>query len=388
MMATECPLFDVLIIGVGVIGAAIARELSKYHLAIAMVERNLQVGQETSAGNSGVIHGGFDPTPGTLHAKLNILGRHLYEDEWFTALTFPYRKVDSLVLAFNDLEERELKTLYNQGITNGLNAAEMQLLNRDQCLDLEPNLNSEVRAGLLCSSSYLVDPVLLTNKLVESAIVNGAQLFLGRRVAGVTKGDEGFLVESITQHSQTESYRARFIINAAGHYADVVAEMIEDKDFTLKARRGQYRVIEKTERGIINDHILFMVPTIHGKGVIVAPMLDGHLLVGPTAEEDIAKEDTRLITMAQFEQIGVIAKRIIPSLKMEKTCSVFSGSRSICVETDDFWIAASSKDQRIIHVAGISSPGLSAAPAIARKVIGLIKAQSELVAKADFVREQ
>jgi len=131
-------------------------------------------------------------------------------------------------------------------------------------------------------------------------------------VAGITKGDEGFLVESITQHSQTESYRARFIINAAGHYADVVAEMIQDKDFTLKARRGQYRVIEKTERGIINDHILFMVPTIHGKGVIVAPMLDGHLLVGPTAEEDIAKEDTRLFTMAQFEHIGVIAKRIIP----------------------------------------------------------------------------
>ena len=207
-------------------------------------------------------------------------------------------------------------------------------------------------------------------------------------MAGITKEDEGFLVESITQHSQRESYRARFIINAAGHYADVVAGMIQDKDFTLKARRGQYRVIEKTERGIINDHILFMVPTIHGKGVIVAPMLDGHLLVGPTAEEDIAKEDTRLITMAQFEHIGVIAKRIIPGLKMEKTCSVFSGSRSICVETDDFWIAASSKDQRFIHVAGISSPGLSAAPAIAGEVIGLIEAQIELVAKTDFVREK
>jgi len=388
MKATEYPLFDVLIIGAGVIGAAIARELSKYHLEIAILERNLQVSQETSAGNSGVIHGGFDPTPGTLHAKLNILGRHLYENEWFTALNFPYQKVDSLVLAFNDLEESELKTLYNQGITNGLKAAEMQLLNREQCLDLEPNLNAEVTAGLLCSSSYLVDPVFLTNKLVESALLNRAQLFLGRRVAGITKRDEGFLVESVTQHSQRENYRARFIVNAAGHYADVISEMIQDKDFTLRARRGQYRVVEKTERGIINDHILFMVPTIHGKGVIVAPMLDGHLLVGPTAEEDIAKEDTRLITMAQFEHIGVIAKKIIPSLKMEKTCSVFSGSRSICVETDDFWIAASSKDQRFIHVAGISSPGLSAAPAIGREVIGLIKAQTELIAKADFVREE
>src|SRR4029077_1580129 len=158
-----------------------------------------------------------------------------------------------------------------------------------------------------------------------------------------------------------------------------------DKDFTLKARRGQYRVIEKTERGTINDHILFMVPTIHGKGVIVAPMLDGRLLVGPTAEEGIAKEDTRLISMEQFEQIGVIAKRIVPSLRVERTCGMFSGSRSMCVETDDFWIAASSKDQRFIHVAGISSPGLTAAPAIAQRVIALIKAQTELVAKVDFV---
>jgi glycerol-3-phosphate dehydrogenase len=197
-------------------------------------------------------------------------------------------------------------------------------------------------------------------------------------VTAIAKLADGFLVETVTQHCKTESYQARFIINAGGHYADVIAEMIQDKDFTLKARRGQYRVIEKTERGVINDHILFMVPTIHGKGVIVAPMLDGHLLVGPTAEEGIAREDTRLVTMEQFEQIGFIAKRIIPSLRTEKTCGVFSGSRSICVETEDFWIAPSSKDQRFIHVAGISSPGLSAAPAIAQEVAALIEAQTEL----------
>ena len=342
------------------------------------MERNLQVGQETSAGNSGVIHGGFDPTPGTLQAKLNLLGRRRYENAWFRELNFPYQKVDSLVLAFNDLEKSELNTLYHQGITNGLEMAEMQLLNHEQCLELEPNLNTEVTAGLLCTSSYVVDPVCLTNKLVESAIANGARLFLGKRVAGITKVAQGFLLETMTHYSQAQTYRAKFIINAAGHYADVIAEMIQDKDFTLKARRGQYRVIEKTERGVINDHILFMVPTIHGKGVIVANMLDVNLFIGPTAEEGIAREDTRLITMEQFEQIGTIAKGIIPSLRTEKTCGVFSGSRSVCVETEDFWIAPSSKDQRFIHVAGISSPGLSAAPAIAQEVVALIEAQTEL----------
>jgi glycerol-3-phosphate dehydrogenase len=388
MKVKGSPVFDVIVIGAGVIGAAIARELSKYNLQVAILERNLQAAQETSAGNSGVIHGGFDPIPGTLSAKLNLLGRHIYENEWFRELSFPHKKVDSLVLAFTDLEKTELKTLYDQGIANGLRTEEMEILSQEQCLELEPNVNSQVVAGLLCSSSHIVDPVCLTNRLVESATLNGVELFLEAKVETIAKVADDFVVQTIDHHSQIESYRAKFIINAAGHYADVVAAMIEDKDFTLKARRGQYRVIEKTERGVINDHILFMVPTIYGKGVIVAPMLDGYLLVGPTAEEGIAKEETRLISIEQFEEIGVIAKRIIPSLRLEKTCSMFSGSRSICIETDDFWIAASSKDQRFIHVAGISSPGLSAAPAIAREVIALLKGQTELVAKKDWVRDQ
>jgi glycerol-3-phosphate dehydrogenase len=375
------PVFDVLIIGAGVIGAAIARELSQYRLQAAIFERNLQAAQETSAGNSGVIHGGFDPKPGSLAAKFNLLGRHIYENEWFHQLDFPRQKVDSLVLAFNDLEAQEIETLYNQGITNGLNKSELQILNRAQCLNLEPNLNSQVRAALLCTSSHIVDPVSLTKKLVESAVLNGAQVFFGSKIESITKDPELFLVKTNNAHAQSGSFASRFIVNAAGHYADVIAQMIDDGDFSLKAKRGQYRIIEKTERGIINDHILFMAPTVHGKGVIVAPMLDGHLLVGPTAEDGIAKEDTRLITLEQFEKIGVIGRKIIPNLRMEKTCAVFSGSRPICVETNAFWIAPSSKDQRFIHVAGISSPGLSAAPAIAREVVSLLKAQTELVRK-------
>ena len=388
MKVDEFPVFDVIVIGGGVIGAAIARELSKYNLQIAIVERNLRVAQETSAGNSGVIHGGFDPTPGTVNARLNLLGRQLYEDEWFKELNFPHRKCHSMVLAFNDLEKKELHKLYDQGIANGLRADELEILSGQQCLALEPNLNAKIVAGLLCTSSHSVDPVTLTNKLVESALVNGARLFLGNRVTSITKVAEEFLVETINHHAQVKNYRATFIINAAGHYADVIAGMINDKDFSLRTRRGQYRVIEKTERYMINDHILFMVPTIHGKGVIVAPMLDGHVLVGPTAEEGIAKEDTRLITMEKFEEVATIAKKIIPGLRTERTCFVFSGSRSICVETDDFWIAASSKDKRFINVAGIASPGLSSAPAVAHEAVALIKAQTEMTRRANFVRDR
>ena len=384
----EIPAFDVIVIGAGVIGAAIARELSKYNLQIAILEANLQVAQETSAGNSGVIHGGFDPTPGTVNARLNLLGRHLYENEWFKELNFPHKKVDSLVLAFNEVEKKELDKLYNQGLTNGLKADELQILSREQCLALEPNLNPQIVAGLLCASSHTVDPVRLTYKLVESAMANGAKLFLGNRVRSIRKLAEEFLMETTNHHSDLQHYRATFIINAAGHYADVIAGMISDKDFSLRTRRGQYRIIEKSERHMINDHILFMVPTIHGKGVIVAPMLDGHVLVGPTAEEGVAKEETRLITMEKFAEVATIANRIIPGLRMESTCMVFSGSRSICVETDDFWIAASSKDKRFIHVAGIASPGLSSAPAVAGEAVALIRAQMEMTKKTHFVQDR
>jgi glycerol-3-phosphate dehydrogenase len=385
MKVKGSPVFDVVVIGAGVIGAAIARELSKYNLQVAIIERNLRAAQETSAGNSGVIHGGFDPTPGTLSAKLNILGKRTYENEWFNELRFPFGKVDSMVLAFNEREKGELKTLYHQGIKNGLEPSELNILNREQCLQLEPNLNPIITGALLCTSSYAVDPVCLTTDLVESAVLNGAKIFLGHKVESVTKVSRAFLIEVVNSQSQRESYRAKFVINAAGHYADVIARMINDEDFSLQARRGQYRILEKTERHIINNHILFMVPTIHGKGVIVAPMLDGHLLVGPTAEDGVEKEDTRLVTMDKFKEIGAIGKKIIPNLRMEKTCRVFSGSRPICVETHDFWIAPSSKDQRFINVAGISSPGLSAAPAIAHQVIDLMKAQTDLVRKTNFV---
>jgi glycerol-3-phosphate dehydrogenase len=388
MKVNEFPKFEVIIIGGGVIGAAIAREISKYDLQIAILESNLQVAQETSAGNSGVIHGGFDPKPGTVNARLNLLGRHLYENEWFKELNFPHRSCHSIVLAFNEVEKKELDKLYDQGITNGLKADELEILSREQCLALEPNLNPNVVAGLLCTSSHSVDPVSLTNKLVESALANGASLFLGNRVTNITKVAEEFSVETTNRHSQVQNYRATFIVNAAGHYADVIAGMINDKDFSLRTRRGQYRVIEKTERYMINDHILFMVPTIHGKGVIVAPMLDGRILVGPTAEEGIAKEDTRLITMEKFEEVASIAKKIIPDLRTERTCFVFSGSRSICVETDDFWIAASSKDKRFINVAGIASPGLSSAPAVAHEAIALIRAQTGMTKKTNFVQDR
>lgn len=364
--------FDVITIGGGVIGAAISDELAKRKLKIVILEKNLRIAQETSEGNSGVIHGGFDPTPGKLNAKLNLEGRKLYENDWFKNLNFPWKKVDSLILAFGKEEDPEIEKLYTRGITNGLSDKQLTILTRKKIIALEPNVNPKVTSALLCTVSYAVDPVLLTQSLVNRTLKNNGELKVDHEVINIEILNSGFRVTCLNNEKKV-SFTAKYIINAAGHYADDIAKLINCKDFTLKTRRGQYCILEKTEKNIINNHILFMIPTIHGKGVIVAPMLDGHILVGPTSHENIPKSDTRLITIEDINLINKIGLKIIPILKMNKTCKVISGSRAICVENDDFFIKFASNNANFINVAGIKSPGLSAAPAIALLVANMIK---------------
>lgn len=365
--------FDVIVIGAGIIGTSIGDELSKTNLKIAIFEKNVRVAQETSEGNSGVIHGGFDASPNKINATLNIQGRKIYENDWFKSLDFPWKKIDSLVLAFNEIELKEIDNLYQRGLTNGINAKHLQKINKEQVLLLEPNVNRDICGALLCTASYIVDPVLLTQALMNRFLKNKGQLFLNHKVIKIQTLTTGFKVFSLNEKNQAVTYTSQYIINAAGHYADEVAHFINCYDFSLKTRRGQYCILEKTESSVINNHILFMVPNIHGKGVIVAPMTDGHVLVGPTAVDNVAKTDTRLITITDINVISNIGLTIIPTLNMNKICKVLSGSRTICVETDDFVISPATNNSNFINVAGIKSPGLSAAPAIAQMVANMIK---------------
>lgn len=364
--------FDAITIGAGVIGAAISDELAKRKIKVLILEKNLRIAQETSEGNSGVIHGGFDPMPEKLNAKLNLEGRKLYENDWFKNLDFPWKKIDSLILSFGKEEDPEIEKLYKRGIINGLNDKELSILTTKEVMALEPNVNPKVTSALLCTVSYAVDPVLLTQSLVTRMLKNKGQLKLDHQVINIETLNPGFRVTCLNNGKKV-NFTAKYIINVAGHYADEIAKLINCQDFTLKTRRGQYCILEKTEKNIINNHILFMIPTIHGKGVVVAPMLDGHILVGPTSHENVPKSDTRLITIDDIKLISKIGLKIIPTLNMDKTCKVISGSRAICVETDDFFIKFASNNANFINVAGIKSPGLSAAPAIALLVANMIK---------------
>ncbi|ASZ09384.1 FAD-dependent oxidoreductase [Mesoplasma chauliocola] len=364
--------YDICIIGAGLIGSSIARELAKYNKKIVVLESNLKVGMETTTGNSGLVHGGFDPTPGKLNAKLNVLGKKRYED-WIKEMEFPYLRIDSLIVGFDDLDLQHINMLYQRGLTNGLDPKEMKILNKEQVLKKEPNISQEVKAALLCNSSIAVDPVALTETLMKNAIKNGVELKLNSKVISIKKDKNIYQIKT----ANNDLIKSTIVINVAGHYADVISKMAGHDEFDLVTKRGEYRILEKTEFGIVNS-VVFMVPTIHGKGVIVAPTLDGHVLVGPTSEDFVPKNETRLITKEKYDLIGDIGKKIIPSINMNKTCMSISGSRPIEPKTDDFWIKPSKKDEFFINVAGMKSPGLSSAPAIADLVIHLVKNKMKL----------
>ncbi|AGM25468.1 type 2 glycerol-3-phosphate oxidase [Spiroplasma chrysopicola] len=367
---TNEEIYDICIIGAGVIGGAISRELSRYHLKVIVLEKNKKVAMETSEGNSGVIHGGFDPTPGKWTAKFNITGNYLYQT-LFQELNFPHQQVNSLVIAFNKDEQEQLELLYQRGLTNQVKPEHLKLLDQKTVHLLEPNLNPDVIGGLLCTSSYVVDPVILTKSFFSNSIKNGVNLCLDHMVSNITYQNNYFTISVNTQNT-VKTYYAKYIINAAGHYCDEIAAKAGYPDFQLTTLRGEYCVLEKSEGHLVNN-IVFMVPTIHGKGVIVAPMLDGHLLVGPTAQEDVPKDETRLVTPAMEPQIRAIGQHIIPSIKMAKTCYRFAGSRPIEPTTKDFYLAPAHDNSKFINVAGTKSPGLSSAPAIAKYIITLLE---------------
>lgn len=365
--------YDIVIIGGGIIGGAIAFELSKFNLKVMVLEKNPCLADETSRGNSGVIHGGFDPRPEKINAKLNIRGLYLWKKSVFPYLKFPRQQIDSLVVAFNHEEMQHIHMLYNRGITNGVKASDMKILDQKALLSREKHLNPKAIGALLCTSSWAIDPVKASLAFFNSAKQNDIEISTNSEVTNIetikpsVKGDEQFL---ITINNQNKIVAAN-IINAAGHYADIIAQKAHQNDFNLIARRGQYRILSHSQANLVKA-IYFMVPTIHGKGVVVAPMLDGRVLVGPTAEENIPKDQTRLVTPEMYDLIGKIGHQLIPSLDLTKTEMTFAGSRPIEPISDDFVIIYG-KSKHFINVAGTKSPGLSSAPAIAELVILMLK---------------
>lgn len=360
--------YDIAIIGGGIIGASVAYELAKYNAKVILFEKNPVLANETSIGNTGLIHGGFDPEPQKIEAKMNVKGNIKWVNKWFKHLKFPRLNIDSLICAFNKEEMEHVHMLYNRGLINKVKPENMKILSAEEIQKKEPNLSKKIIGGLLCTSSWAIAPVEATKALIGASINNGLKLLKNSKVVKIVKNSDKLF--EITLANQ-EVFLAKKIVNAAGHYADTIANENGFDNFKQTTKRGEYRVLSKYTDNLVNS-VVFMVPTIHGKGVVVAPTLTGHYIVGPTAEDGVPKEETRLVTREKYDFIGEIGKKLVPSIDMSKTIMTLSGSRPIDVETNDFVIRHSKKDSDFVIAGGMQSPALSAAPIIAEEVVKLL----------------
>ncbi|MBQ5798841.1 MAG: NAD(P)/FAD-dependent oxidoreductase [Clostridia bacterium] len=353
-------MYDVLIIGAGVIGGMVARTLAKYNLKICILEKENDVAMGATKANSAIVHAGFDAKEGSLKARLNIKGSAMMESVC-KELGVKYKNNGSLVIGFNDEDRATIEELKKRGDKGGVPA--LRVLEKDELLTLEPNLSRNVTCALYAPSGAIVCPYELTVAAIGNAMDNGAELICNFPVTDIEKIDGGFMVKS-----GEKSVSSRYVINCAGLFSDKIAAMVGDESFSVHPRRGEYILLDKECGGILN-HTVFRTPSKMGKGILVSPTVDGNLLLGPTSV-DIEDKDDKTTTAEGFQKIIKEANENVNGLDIRKTITSFCGLRAVG-STGDFII--NSPVPHFINAAGIESPGLSASPAIAMYIESLLR---------------
>lgn len=355
-------MYDVIVIGGGAIGCTIGRYLSKYDIKLALLEKNMEVCQETTKANSAIVHAGYDPEPNTLKAKLNVRGNKLYP-KLAKDLDFVFNMCGSLVLAFSEEEMETVKELYDRGIKNGVEG--ISIIGLDEIRKIEPRVSDKVVGALYSSSAGVVDPFNYTYAMIENAMENGLELFLETKVIGLNKKD-GY-IEVV---SDKGIFETKYVINAAGLYSDKISKMAGDDDYYIIPTKGVYRLLDKRKDDVIHT-VLFQTPTKEGKGVLVTSTYDGNTMIGPTNTTIKSVEDTTT-DEASLHKIDSLAKKSIPDIDTRNTIRIFTGIRAK-PNTGDFMIYPSKNMKGFIHVGGIESPGLASAPGIGEYVIELLE---------------
>ena len=353
--------YDVAVIGAGVVGSLITRELSKYNIKIALLERCNDCAMGATKANSAIVHAGFDAKPGTLKAKLNVRGVELMK-KFCKELNVPLKNNGALVVAFSEEEMPHLEELLKRGEENGV--PELRIVKRDELKKLEPNIGDTAVGALVAPTSSIVCPYELTIAGVENAVTNGAEFIRNCEVTGI-KNENGEFVLSTTAGEIT----AKYVINAAGVHSGKIAKLIGDNSVEIIVRHGDYYLLDKSQ-GTLASHTIFQCPTKMGKGVLVSPTVDGNLIVGPSAS-DIDDGNDVATTAEGLEGIYSAATKSVPAVSLRNAITSFSGNRAHPT-TDDFIIGSSDVNKNFINVAGIESPGLSSAPAIAEMVEGIM----------------
>ncbi len=365
-------MYDVAIIGCGITGSACAYYLSRYRLNVAVIEKYNDVCCGTTRANSAIIHAGYDPVPGTNCAKYNVRGNFLTK-EICKKLDVLCKEIGSLVVAFSDEEKETLNVLYDRGVKNGV--PDMEIWDREKLLKEEPNISKEAVGALYAPTAAIVNPWEYGLAMAETAVRNGVEIKLNTEVKNIDKADGHWLIK--TNNGEIE---AKYVINAAGVYADVIHGMVAEKTFEILPCAGEYYLLDKSE-GERVSRVIFQCPNKLGKGVLVSPTVHGNLIVGPNAI-DSDRDDTRTTT-ASLDFIRQAASKSVPSIQFRENIRNFTGVRANS-DTDDFVIEFAAEN--FLDVAGIKSPGLSAAPAIAEAAVKMLfESGLESSEKVDFI---
>lgn len=355
-------MYDVIVIGAGVSGSATARELSRYDLKVGVLEKEEDVCCGTSKANSGIVHAGFDARPGSLMAKMNVRGNQMME-QLTEDLDIPFERNGSLVLCFAKDEMERLEKLKKQGEENGVKR--LKILSGEEVRRMEPDLSKEVYAALYAPTGGIVCPFELNLALAENACQNGAEFYFDTAVEQIEKTEGGYRI-----HAGEKTYETRCVVNAAGVYADVFHNMVSEQKIQIIPRKGEYCLLDK-KVGEFVSHTIFQLPTKYGKGVLVTPTVHGNLMLGPTAVDELDKEN--IATTAEgLEDLQQRAGLSTPNLPKRQTITSFAGLRAH-TEKNDFIIEEVADAPGFIDVAGIESPGLSSAPAIGIYVAEMIE---------------
>lgn len=365
-------MFDVAIIGAGVVGGMLARELAAYELHICVIEKENDVAKGATCANSGIVHAGYDAAEGSLKARLNVRGSEMMETV-ARELGVSYRRNGSLVVGFDEEDRAVLEKLYARGLKNGVKG--LRILDGNQVREMEPNLSEAITCALYAPTGAVISPYELAIAAIGNAMDNGASLLTEAEVKRIEKKEDVYEI-------MAGSHRvcAKYVVNAAGIYADDVARIAGDDSFRIKPRRGEYILLDKTCGGLLS-HTVFGTPSAKGKGILTTPTVDGNLLLGPTSV-DMEDKDDKATTAEGFAQIMGRAGEKLKSVPFNKTITSFCGLRAVG-DTGDFIIT--SPEPGFVNAAGIESPGLTAAPAIAEYVIDMLAKQGLVLnKKADY----
>ena len=367
-------MYDVIIIGAGVSGAATARELSRYKVNACVIEKEEDVCCGTSKANSAIVHAGYDAATGSLMAKLNVRGNQMME-QLAKDLDFPFKKNGSLVVCLHEEDMSNLQALYDRGVANGVK--DLRILNREELRAMEPNISDDAYAALYAPTAGIVCPFNLNIAMAENACVNGVEFKFDTEVTGLHPIEGGWAIET-----NQGSFETKYVVNAAGVYADTLHNMVSAKKIHITPRRGDYCLLDKTAGNLVSKTI-FALPGKFGKGILVAPTVHGNLILGPTALDIEDKEGTNT-TREGLDQVIAKCGMNVKNIPMRSVITSFAGLRAH-EDGHEFLIGELEDAPGFIDCAGIESPGLTSSPAIGEMVAEILRERLNLEKNENFV---